>query len=202
MGRTDCVCADWEVKILLLALCLTLAFIPLPRVPPTATAQVQKAVKTRRAKAVLLAPNISSLEGAEAEAKPAGSASDDDGAGAGTDASAPAAAAPASVACPASALIALAEEREVPLVFALSRQKMGKVSKGVRGMRCALRCPLAFSNTTVWPMLQLLGQRKRASCFAILDANGVFDELREMLRLAEEGRRQWRGGDGGDVGSD
>lgn len=39
--------------------------------------------------------------------------------------------------------------------------------------------------------LQVLGQRKRASAFAVLDANGVFEELRSLLAMAEEGRRQW-----------
>jgi hypothetical protein len=36
-----------------------------------------------------------------------------------------------------------------------------------------------------------MGQRKRASAFAVLDANGVFEELRTLLALGEEGRRQW-----------
>lgn len=36
-----------------------------------------------------------------------------------------------------------------------------------------------------------MGQRKRASAFAVLDANGVFEELRKLLALAEEGRRAW-----------
>lgn len=41
------------------------------------------------------------------------------------------------------------------------------------------------------PHAQVLGQRKRASAFAVLDANGVFEELRSLLAMAEEGRRQW-----------
>ena len=85
----------------------------------------------------------------------------------------------------------------MPLVFALSRQKMGKVGAGrgcVVGIGSDARCCPWHSLTCCGHVLQLLGQRKRASCFAILDANGVFEELREMLRLAEEGRRQWRGG--------
>lgn len=72
--------------------------------------QVEKAVKLRRAKLVLLAPNIASLEGGEG----------------GEAAALPSQ--PGASACPASALAALAAEREVPLVFALSRQRMGKVS--------------------------------------------------------------------------
>lgn len=39
--------------------------------------------------------------------------------------------------------------------------------------------------------VQVLGQRKRASAFAVLDANGVFEELRSLLAMAEEGRQQW-----------
>ena len=38
---------------------------------------------------------------------------------------------------------------------------------------------------------QVLGQRKRASAFAVLDANGVFEELRSLLAMAEEGRRRY-----------
>jgi hypothetical protein len=47
-----------------------------------------------------------------------------------------------------------------------------------------------------------MGQRKRASAFAVLDANGVFEELRQLLALAEEGRRDWRAlqGCGGENG--
>jgi len=39
--------------------------------------------------------------------------------------------------------------------------------------------------------LQILGQRKRASAFAVLDANGVFEEVRQMRALAEAGRQEW-----------
>ena len=42
------------------------------------------------------------------------------------------------------------------------------------------------------PPPQLLGARKKASAFAVLDANGVFDELRSLLAAAEAGRREWR----------
>lgn len=101
-------------------------------------AQVEKAVKTRRAKLVLLAPNIASLEGAadaaadaaagseaEAEVEGEGSAQEaqrSSGGGGGH---------------PAAALVALARQREVPLVFALSRQAMGKVRwGGVTARRC------------------------------------------------------------------
>lgn len=39
--------------------------------------------------------------------------------------------------------------------------------------------------------LQILGQRKRASAFAVLDANGVFEEVRQLQALAEAGRQEW-----------
>lgn len=195
--------------------------------------QVEKAIKTRRAKLVLLAPNIASIEeaGAEAagdaEAGPETAGAAAGGAAAGTAAGGTAAAAAAggggggAAESPAAALVALAREREVPLAFALSRQRMGKVGLGmpscfapcllglhtpVRGRPrpCCLPAPEAClacsipSRPTPTPLPtratalpQLLGQRKRASAFAVLDANGVFEELRALLALAEEGRRQW-----------
>ena len=106
---------------------------------------MEKAVKTRRAKLVLLAPNIASIEepedAAAAAAAAAAGAEAEPGVEAGSEAEAAeqtalaAAAAAGSVAAscaggaesPAAALVALAREREVPLVFALSRQRMGKV---------------------------------------------------------------------------
>lgn len=139
--------------------------------------EVEKAVKTRRAKLVLLAPNIASIEEPEEPAAAAAAAAEAEGAAGGVQGGADSAGAAAGVAVgsqgasgggggaesPATALVSLAREREVPLVFALSRQRMGKV----------------------------LGQRKRASAFAVLDANGVFEELRSLLAMAEEGRQQW-----------
>ena len=115
---------------------------PLPP-PPTTRAcrpcrtsdarQVEKAVKTRRAKLVLLAPNVASIQhpappaaaaatAAAAAAEPAAGAAAGGGAEGGDEA-----AAEEGAECPAAALAALAREREVPLVFALSRQRMGKV---------------------------------------------------------------------------
>ena len=38
---------------------------------------------------------------------------------------------------------------------------------------------------------QVLGQRKRVSAFAVLEAAGAQDLLGEVLALAEDGRRQW-----------
>lgn len=95
------------------------ACLPAPRVSPTCPAlplllllQVEKAVRLRRAKLVLLAPNIASLAAADG----------DEG-----DGQAPAPQRDAN-ACPATALVTLADDSGVPLVFALSRQRMGKVS--------------------------------------------------------------------------
>ncbi|KAL4422574.1 hypothetical protein ABPG75_008771 [Micractinium tetrahymenae] len=123
--------------------------------------EVEKAIKTRKAKLVLLAPNIASIVADPAAPEAAGGAGSQE-AGTGS-ASGSGTGGAAAAECPAEALIALAAEKEVPLVFALSRQRMGKV----------------------------MGQRKRASAFAVLDANGVFEELRRLLALAEEGRQAW-----------
>lgn len=104
--------------------------------------QVEKAVKTRRAKLVLLAPNIASIEEPEEPAAAAAAAAEAEGAAGGVQGGADSAGAAAGVAAgsqgasgggggaesPATALVSLAREREVPLVFALSRQRMGKVS--------------------------------------------------------------------------
>ena len=186
---------------------------------------MEKAIKVRRAKLVLLAPNISSLAAADAEADGGEEEEAEGGGGTGgppakgaAAPSAPAGGSGGAVRCPAAALVALAREREVPLVFALSRQRLGKVrggchllAPGSRARSATSRCqaspPRACptpSNTTtttkttrlavsLLPLLaQLMGQRKRASAFAVLDANGVFEELRRLLQLGEEGRRQWQ----------
>ena len=87
---------------------------------------------------MLLAPNIASItaEGsgdaaAAAAAGGAGGAAEDDDEGPERDApdacGEEEAAAGGTAECPASALAALAAEKEVPLVYALSRQRMGKV---------------------------------------------------------------------------
>ena len=92
-----------------------------------------KAIKTRKAKLVLLAPNIASLQEGEDTAGPSGGqgGSEEEGEGqAGGEASGSG----SGLGCPAATLVALAAEREVPLVFALSRQRMGKV----RGRSCVL----------------------------------------------------------------
>lgn len=95
--------------------------MPLHALAPAAP-QVEKAVKTRRAKLVLLAPNVASIEHPP---PPTAAAADVSAAGGGAEGGGEAAAAAAE--CPAAELAALARERQVPLVFALSRQRMGKV---------------------------------------------------------------------------
>ena len=92
--------------------------------------QVEKAIKTRKAKAVLLAPNIASLEPGDFQttAEEGRGSEEAEGGGAGGGGGT-ASTGGGTAGCPASALLALAQEREVPLVFALSRQKMGKVRR-------------------------------------------------------------------------
>lgn len=93
--------------------------------------QVEKAIKTRKAKLVLLAPNIGSIVADHAAAASAADGSDGAEPGAGSMAAGGVGGA-AKGEYPAQALIALAAEKDVPLVFALSRQRMGKVGTGSR----------------------------------------------------------------------
>lgn len=97
--------------------------------------EVGKLVKSRKAKAVLVAPNISAIQGEEGDQYPV------------------------------AGLLQMARERGIPVVFALSRQRMGKV----------------FGPAS----------RKRASAFAVLDYDGANDLFKRMLALAEEGNRAW-----------
>ena len=128
----------------------TLLSIPLAWPCCAVLLQVEKAVKTRRAKLVLLAPNIASIEEQEEAAaaqeeaegaeeahttagQPLSAAAAAAGAAAGPSGAAAAAGRCSAVGStsaesPAAALVALSREKEVPLVFALSRQRMGKVS--------------------------------------------------------------------------
>jgi len=95
--------------------------------------EVRKSVKLGKAKAVLLAPNI---EQVEAEGGLTDSVDD---------------------------ILASCTAAEVPVVFALSRKKMGEV----------------------------YGFRKRMSAIAVLEVGGVQDVFETVLRLAEEGRTRW-----------
>lgn len=52
----------------------------------------------------------------------------------------------------------------------------------------ALPVPVLFLHLGV----QVFGQRKKASAFAILDAQGANHLLVRLLEQAAEGRRQWR----------
>ena len=161
---------------------------------------MEKAVKVRKAKVVLLAPNIASLV-ADGETD-AGDGSQGGEAHRGTA---------LATEHPAAALAALAAEREVPVVFALSRQRMGKVRRWDAHHMAAFvthvmpPVPPRLPTRTPPGHPQLMGQRKRASAFAVLDANGVFDELRRLLQLAEQGRAEWtavHSGGGGGGGPD
>jgi selenocysteine insertion sequence-binding protein 2 len=95
--------------------------------------EVRKAIKSGKARAVLLAPNIEQIE-----AEGALNDSVDD-------------------------IIASCGAAAVPVVFALSRKKMGEV----------------------------YGFRKRMSAIALLEVRGVQDIFEQMLSLAADGRRRW-----------
>lgn len=97
--------------------------------------EVRKAIKAGKAKAVLLAPNIEQIE---AEGGLNDSVED---------------------------IIAACKEASpvIPVVFALSRKKMGEV----------------------------YGFRKRMSAIALLELGGVQDQFDQMLRLADEGRQRF-----------
>jgi ribosomal protein L7Ae-like RNA K-turn-binding protein len=122
--------------------------------------EVLKAVKAGRVKALIMAPNIGALEPTDADAHPAapddvGAREEVGGGGAGESS------------YPVAGLLKAAEDKGVPVVFALSRRRLGRV----------------------------LGQRKTASAFAVVDASGAEMGLKGVLRLAEEGRRRWGNGE-------
>ena len=112
--------------------------------------EVEKAVRGWKAKVLIVAPNVAALVGAV------------EGGEGGPAAAEGPAAAPSEF--PIEPLLASARESGVPVVFALSRQRLGK----------------------------LMGQRKRASAFAVLDASGADAQLREVLALAEAARAEGR----------
>ena len=94
--------------------------------------EVLKAVRARRAKALVVAPNVAAVRsGEEAEAD-----------------------------YPVTPLLEAARAAGVPVIFALSRARLGR----------------------------LLGPRKSASAFAVLDASGADAELRAAAALADDGR--------------
>eukprot|EP00775_Hariotina_reticulata_P004675 gene4675-4929_t len=96
--------------------------------------KVRKSVKLGKAKAVLLAPNIEQME---AEGGLTDSVDD---------------------------ILASCTAAEVPVVFALSRKKMGEV----------------------------YGFRKRMSAIAVLEVGGVQDVFETVLQLADEGQARWQ----------
>lgn len=95
--------------------------------------EVHKAIKAGKAVAVLLAPNI---EQNEAEGGLNDSVAD---------------------------IVKACAAADIPVVFALSRKKMGEI----------------------------YGFRKRMSAIALLDVSAVQEMMARMLQLAVEGRRQW-----------
>jgi selenocysteine insertion sequence-binding protein 2 len=95
--------------------------------------EVRKAIKSGKARAVLLAPNIEQIE---AEGGLNDSVDD---------------------------IIASCGAAAVPVVFALSRKKMGEV----------------------------YGFRKRMSAIALLEVGGVQEVFEQVLNLAADGRRRW-----------
>jgi selenocysteine insertion sequence-binding protein 2 len=95
--------------------------------------EVRKAIKSGKARAVLLAPNIEQIE-----AEGALNDSVDD-------------------------IISSCGAADVPVVFALSRKKMGEV----------------------------YGFRKRMSAIALLEVGGVQEVFEQVLSLAADGRRRW-----------
>lgn len=97
--------------------------------------EVRKAIKSGKARAVLLAPNIEQIE---AEGGLNDSVDD---------------------------IIASCGAASVPVVFALSRKKMGEV----------------------------YGFRKRMSAIALLEVGGVQEVFDQVLSLAAEGRSRWAG---------
>lgn len=101
--------------------------------------EVRKAVRSGRAAAIVLAPNI---EPCEAEG--------------GLDDA-------------VEALLAAAATSDVPVVFALSRKRLGEI----------------------------YGFRKRMSAIALLETGGVEDLAARVLVLAEEGRQLWGAAHGG-----
>jgi len=111
--------------------------------------EVHKMVKTRKAKVLVVAPNVGVVAPPDGDgpALGEGGASEEETEGV----------------CPLAPVLARCQEHGVAVVFALSRRRLGK----------------------------MLGQRKTASAFAVVDAAGAEVQLREVLRLAEEGRREW-----------
>lgn len=98
--------------------------------------EVHKAARSGKAKAIIIAPNVASI------------VSPEDG---------------APEECPVTGILAAARDKGVPIVFALSRQRLGKV----------------------------MGSRKSASAFALLDVSGAEGEVAKMMQAAGEGQRNW-----------
>lgn len=135
--------------------------------------EVEKAVRGRKARALIVAPNIEhmALVGATTSPSPndpitstpseggegvsdAGEEEGDKGGVEGEGAT--------ELVCPIEPLLTSARANGVPVVFALSRQRLGRI----------------------------MGQRKRASAFAVLDASGADNQLKALIQLAESSRAE------------
>ncbi len=127
--------------------------------------EVEKSVKMNKAKLLIVAPNIgpvpTTLANPESDTK--GSKDDkiknDPQRSAPSSSSSSAAAPITSLSYPIQAALDMAKERGIPTVFALTRQRMGKI----------------------------LGARKTASAFVVLDASGAEQLLAKVLELATSG---------------
>lgn len=117
--------------------------------------EVEKAVKTSKARLLIVAPNINPLSLVQpnpSEGHINDSISVDGTAGGGGG--------DLLDQYPIMGALAMARERSIPIVFALSRQRMGR----------------------------LLGARKSASAFAVLDASGAEGLMGQVLIAADAGR--------------
>jgi ribosomal protein L7Ae-like RNA K-turn-binding protein len=113
--------------------------------------EVEKSVKLNKAKLLIIAPNIGPV--------PAASVAriDDDNKEDGDDKNAASPSATTLLTCyPIQSALDMAKERGIPTVFALTRQRMGKI----------------------------LGARKTASAFVVLDVSGAEQLLAKVLELA------------------
>jgi len=136
--------------------------------------EVEKSLRGRKAKALIVAPNVDPIT-----IDPGATDRCGDGVGGGEDGEPQPGVGGGGISTsprdmparfPVEPLIAAARENVVPVVFALSRQRMGK----------------------------LLGLRKRASAFAVLDAAGAEGQLRSVLSLVGDTRKAL-GGVGGEM---
>jgi ribosomal protein L7Ae-like RNA K-turn-binding protein len=130
--------------------------------------EVEKAVKGRKAKLLVLAPNVADAAAPPAKASSASTSSGANLTREGRDAVdvKDGGASHGQSTWPVASLLTQAAETEVPVVFAMSRQKLGRLLGG--------------------------GSRKRVSAIAVLDVSAAETEFNEVLQCAEEGGRAWK----------